>query len=63
VTFAGLVLFGLISFGALQYALLQGKKTHLQGREDRLIALLNDLKEETHAGQREHRTEPSLRVA
>jgi signal transduction histidine kinase len=42
VTFAGLVLFGLISFGALQYALLQGKKTHLQGREDRLIALLND---------------------
>jgi two-component system, OmpR family, heavy metal sensor histidine kinase CusS len=42
VTFAGLVLFGLISFGALQYALLLGKKTHLQGREDRLIALLND---------------------
>jgi len=28
-----------------------------------LIALLNDLKEETHAGQREHRTEPSLRAA
>jgi two-component system heavy metal sensor histidine kinase CusS len=42
VTFAGLVLFGLISFGALQYSLLQGKKTHLQGREDRLIALLSD---------------------
>jgi two-component system heavy metal sensor histidine kinase CusS len=42
VTFAGLALFGLISFGALQYALLQGKKTHLQGREERLIALLKD---------------------
>jgi hypothetical protein len=28
-----------------------------------LIALLNDWKEETHAGQREHRTEPSLRAA
>lgn len=31
-----------MSFGALQYALLQGKKTHLQGREDRLISLLNE---------------------
>ena len=28
-----------------------------------LAALLNDWKEETHAGQREHRTEPSLRAA
>ena len=28
-----------------------------------MIALLNDFKEETHAGQREHRTEPSLRAA
>ena len=27
-----------------------------------LIALLNDWKEETHAGQCEHRTEPSLRA-
>jgi two-component system heavy metal sensor histidine kinase CusS len=44
VTFAGLLLFGLMSFGALQYALLQGKKTHLQGREDRLISLLKDNK-------------------
>ncbi|HMF63192.1 MAG TPA: ATP-binding protein [Edaphobacter sp.] len=43
-TFAGLVLFGLISFGALRYALLQGKKTHLQGREDRLIAFLQENK-------------------
>jgi heavy metal sensor kinase len=42
VTFAGLVLFGLISYGALHYALLQGKKVHLQGREDRLIAFLRD---------------------
>jgi two-component system heavy metal sensor histidine kinase CusS len=44
VTFAGLVLFGLISFAALQYALLQGKKTHLQGREDRLLAFLKENK-------------------
>jgi two-component system heavy metal sensor histidine kinase CusS len=44
VTFAGLLLFGLMSFGALQYALLQGKKTHLQGREDRLISLLKENK-------------------
>ena len=38
----GLLIFGLMSFGALQYALLQGKKTHLQGREDRLISLLKE---------------------
>ncbi len=44
VTFAGLCVFGLISFGALRYALLQGKKTHLQGREDRLITFLSDNK-------------------
>jgi two-component system heavy metal sensor histidine kinase CusS len=44
VTCAGLSLFGLMSFGALQYALLQGKKTHLQGREDRLITFLRDNK-------------------
>jgi len=42
VTLAGFLIFGLMSFGALQYALLQGKKTHLQGREDRLISLLNE---------------------
>jgi two-component system, OmpR family, heavy metal sensor histidine kinase CusS len=44
VTLTGLLIFGLMSFGALQYALLQGKKTHLQGREDRLIALLKENK-------------------
>ncbi len=44
VTLAGLLIFGLMSFGALQYALLQGKKTHLQGREDRLISLLRENK-------------------
>jgi heavy metal sensor kinase len=44
VTLAGLLIFGLMSFGALQYALLEGKKTHLQGREDRLISLLNENK-------------------
>jgi len=44
VTFAGLLLFGSLSYGALQYALLQGKKTHLQGREDRLISLLSENK-------------------
>jgi two-component system heavy metal sensor histidine kinase CusS len=44
VTLTGLFIFGLMSFGALQYALLQGKKTHLQGREDRLISLLKENK-------------------
>jgi two-component system heavy metal sensor histidine kinase CusS len=44
VTFAGLCVFGLISWGALHYALLQGKKTHLQGREDRLLTFLRDNK-------------------
>ena len=44
VTLTGLLIFGLMSFGALQYALLQGKKTHLQGREDRLISLLKENK-------------------
>src|SRR6202021_2812227 len=43
-TLTGLVLFGLMSFAALRYALLQGKKTHLQGREDRLISLLKENK-------------------
>jgi two-component system, OmpR family, heavy metal sensor histidine kinase CusS len=45
VTFAGLVLFGLLSFEVLQFALIQGKKTHLQGRETRLISLLKENKE------------------
>jgi two-component system heavy metal sensor histidine kinase CusS len=42
VTLTGLLIFWLMSFRALQYALLQGKKTHLQGREDRLISLLKE---------------------
>ncbi|MDE1178265.1 MAG: ATP-binding protein [Edaphobacter sp.] len=40
VTLAALILFGLMSFGALKYSLQEGKKTHLVGREQRLIALL-----------------------
>jgi len=44
VTFIGLSIFGLLSYGALQYSLMQGKKTHLQGREDRLISLLRENK-------------------
>jgi len=44
VILAGLLIFGLMSFGALRYALLQGKKTHLQGREDRLLSLLKEIK-------------------
>ena len=32
VTFAGALLFGITSYGALEYALLQEKKTHLLGR-------------------------------
>lgn len=42
VTFTGLVLFGLLSYGVLKYALQQGKKTHLLGREERLISLLKE---------------------
>jgi two-component system heavy metal sensor histidine kinase CusS len=44
VTLAGLLIFGMMSFGALQYALLEGKKTHLKGREARLISLLKENK-------------------
>jgi heavy metal sensor kinase len=44
VTFSGLLLFGFLSFEALHYSLIQGKKTHLQGREDRLISLLKENK-------------------
>jgi len=44
-TFAAVLLFGVISYGVLYYALLQEKKTHLIGREVRLIRLL----EENHA--------------
>src|ERR1700735_139780 len=42
VTFAGALLFGITSYGVLEYALQQEKKTHLLGREDRLIRLLED---------------------
>lgn len=41
-TFAGMVLFGIISYGVLHYVLLQEKKTHLLGREQRLIRLLEE---------------------
>lgn len=42
VAFAGMVLFGVISYAVLYYALLREKTTHLLGREDRLIKLLED---------------------
>jgi two-component system heavy metal sensor histidine kinase CusS len=42
VTFAGLLLFGVLSFGALRFALYQGKKSHLEGREQRLTQFLAD---------------------
>lgn len=41
-TFAGMVLFGIISYGVLHYVLLEEKKTHLMGREDRLLRLLEE---------------------
>src|ERR1700679_2735408 len=44
VTLAGLGLFGLMSFGALRYATLEGKKAHLVGREQRLITLMAENK-------------------
>jgi two-component system, OmpR family, heavy metal sensor histidine kinase CusS len=40
VAFAGMLLFGVISYAVLHYALLQEKKIHLTGREDRLLRLL-----------------------
>lgn len=40
VVFAGMVLFGVISYGVLHFALFQEKKTHLVGREERLLRLL-----------------------
>jgi two-component system heavy metal sensor histidine kinase CusS len=42
VAFAAMVLFGVISYAVLYYALLHEKETHLLGREDRLIKLLAD---------------------
>ncbi len=41
-TFAGMVLFGVISYGVLYYALLQEKRAHLVGREERLLRLLDE---------------------
>jgi two-component system heavy metal sensor histidine kinase CusS len=46
VTFAGWLLFGFLSYGALRFALFQGKKSHLQGREQRLIQFLEENKAE-----------------
>lgn len=40
VAFAGMVLFGIISYGVLRYVLLQEKEAHLLGREERLLRLL-----------------------
>jgi two-component system heavy metal sensor histidine kinase CusS len=44
VTFAGALLFGITSYGVLHYALLQEKKTHLLGREERLLRLIEENK-------------------
>jgi signal transduction histidine kinase len=44
VTFAGWLLFGFLSYGALRFALFQGKKSHLWGREQRLIQFLEENK-------------------
>jgi heavy metal sensor kinase len=49
VTFAGALLFGVTSYGVLHYALLQEKKTHLLGREERLLRLVEENKAE-HIG-------------
>jgi two-component system heavy metal sensor histidine kinase CusS len=46
VTFTGLLLFGVLSYGALRFALFQGKKSHLQGREQRLTQFLKENKVE-----------------
>lgn len=44
VTFLGAILFGIVSYGVLEHALFQEKQTHLLGREDRLIRLLEENK-------------------
>jgi two-component system heavy metal sensor histidine kinase CusS len=46
VTFAGALLFGITSYGVLHYTLLQEKKTHLLGREERLLRLIEENKAE-----------------
>lgn len=45
-TFAGALLFGVISYGVMFYALTQEKATHLVGREHRLVRLLRDNRKE-----------------
>jgi len=57
VVFAATVLFGVISYGVLHFALFQEKKTHLVGREERLIRLL----EENRSRQPELSLEAQLR--
>jgi len=44
VTFVGLLLFGSLTFAALRFALFQGKKSHLRGRELRLLRYLEENK-------------------
>jgi two-component system heavy metal sensor histidine kinase CusS len=44
VTFSGLLLFGFLTYGALRFALFQGKKSHLRGREQRLTQFLDENK-------------------
>src|SRR5580704_2882422 len=36
------MLFGIASYGVLHYALLREKETHLRGREERLLRLLEE---------------------
>jgi two-component system heavy metal sensor histidine kinase CusS len=40
VTSAGVLVFGVLSYGALRFALFHGKKSHLRGREERLVQFL-----------------------
>jgi two-component system heavy metal sensor histidine kinase CusS len=42
VTFGGALLFGISSYAVLHYALLQEKQTHLLGREERLLRLIEE---------------------
>lgn len=54
VTFGGLVLFGMLTYGLLHYALIQGKRKHLEGREERLMSFLAENASKTqHAGLNE----------
>jgi len=55
VTFVGLLLFSVLSYAALRYALLESKRTHLEGREERLLTFVA---EATSKGARWPLTEP-----